>query len=183
MDKRIEAWKVLKKEYLFKQPWLTVRAQQMELPNGSIIPSYYVFEYPSWIAVIAVRTDGKLVMVRQYRPGAEKVMTELCAGVVDPDDCSPMDAAKRELREETGYGGGKWEEWMVSSANPGTHNNLVYCYLALGVEKEGESSPEATEDLAVEVLEPTDVLRLLENDEILQAVHAAALWKYFYRQK
>ncbi|MCC8173954.1 MAG: NUDIX hydrolase [Odoribacter sp.] len=180
MDKEIQKWKVLGSKYLFKEPWLTVRAQKMELPNGIIIPSYYVLEYPSWVCTIAITKKGKMLMVKQYRAGAEKVLTELCAGVVDDTDKSPLEGAKRELMEETGYGKGEWKLFMTTSANPGTHSNFTYCFLATDVEKVSAPSPESSEDLAIELLEPSEVLSLLKEDKILQSIHAAALWKYFY---
>ncbi len=180
MRKEIKKWKTLVVEYLFREPWMTVRRQRMELPNGNIVPSYYILEYPAWVCVLAFTKDQKMIMVRQYRPGADRILTELCAGVVDADDATFMDAAKRELREETGFGGGNWRLFMQVSANPGTHNNMTYCFLATGLEKLEEAHPEATEDLAVEFYEPSEVLKMLEKDEIIQAIHAAALWKYFY---
>ncbi len=182
-EKNIEKWKVLSSEYLFREPWLTVRRQRMELPNGAVVPAYYVLEYPAWVCVIALTKEGKMIMVRQYRVGIERVLRELCAGVVEPEDATFMDAAKRELSEETGYGNGKWELYMTTSANPGTHANLTYCFLATDVEKVEESHPERTEDLSVELCEPEEVLRMLQNDEILQSMHAVALWKYFYNRK
>lgn len=115
--------------------------------------------------------------------GIEKVLLELCAGVVDEGDASLADAVKRELLEKTGYGNGMWKLLMTTSANPGTHANLTYCFLATDVEKVEESHPERTEDLSVELCDPEEVLRMLQNDEILQSMHAVALWKYFYNRK
>lgn len=180
MKQKIEPWRVRKSEYIANEPWFTARKDEVELPNGSVIPSYYVLEYPTWICVIAITKEEKLIMERQYRHGVGCVAYELCAGVVDADDSSYLDAAKRELWEETGYGHGQWEQFMVMSVNPGTHNNLTYCFLAIDVEKISEHHQEATEDIAVELLEADEVLKLLEYDEIMQGMHTAALWKYFY---
>lgn len=181
--KEIKKWKCLSSEYLFQEPWLTVRRQRMELPDGTVVPSYYVLEYPAWICVVALTKEGKMIMVRQYRAGIEKVLLELCAGVVDPEDATFMDAAKRELLEETGYGNGKWELYMTISANPGTHSNVTYCFLATDLEKVEESHPEKTEDLSVELWEPERILEMLQKDEILQSMHASVLWKYFYNRR
>lgn len=181
--KEIKKWKCLSSEYLFQEPWLTVRRQRMELPDGTVVPSYYVLEYPAWICVVALTKEGKMIMVRQYRAGIEKVLLELCAGVVDPEDATFMDAAKRELLEETGYGNGKWELYMTTSANPGTHSNVTYCFLATDLEKVEESHPEQTEDLSVELWEPERILEMLQKDEILQSMHASVLWKYFYNRR
>lgn len=102
----------------------------------------------------------------------------MTAGVCDETDKNPLESAKRELFEETGYGNGSWEELSVISANPGTHTNLCYCFLATDVEKIGEQHLEETEDLEVIFLTLEQVLELLRNDEIKQAMHAAPLWKY-----
>ena len=184
MEKQeIKKWKVLSSEYINREPWFTVRKEKVQLPNGNIIPSYYVMEYPAWINVIAITREGKMIMERQYRHGLGQVNYELCAGVVDPTDATPLEAAKRELLEETGYGKGNWEQWMVLSVNPGTHTNLTYCFLAKGVEKVTERHLEPTEDIAVDLLDPQEVLDLLEKDRIMQALHAAPLWKYFLHFK
>lgn len=180
---KIEKWKVLRSEYIAKEPWFTARKDKVELPSGVVIPSYYVLEYPKWICVIAITKEGKFLMERQYRHGMGIVAYELCAGVVDPTDPTPMDAAQRELEEETGYGKGKWEQFMIMGVNPGTHNNLTYCFLARDVEKVMERHLEPTEDIAVEFLDREQLKDLLLNNQIMQATHLAPLWKYFALEK
>lgn len=172
-------WAVEKSEYLFKRPWLTVRRDYVRLPNGNTCPEYYILEYPKWINVVAIDKDGKMLMVRQYRHGLEVTRYELCAGVVDATDATPMDAAKRELLEETGYGNGTWEELCVLGMNPGSSNNLTYSYLAQGVEPISTQHLEATEDITFKLFEPEEVKEMLQSGYIVQALHAAPLWKYF----
>jgi ADP-ribose pyrophosphatase len=176
-------WEVLHSEYLIQRPWLTARRDCVRLPNGVENDEYYVLEYPAWICVIAITKEGEMIMERQYRHGIGRVDYELCAGVVDPTDASPLEAAKRELLEETGFGNGEWQNYMVISANPGTHNNLTYCFLATGVEKMMERHLEPTEDIAVELLEPEQVETLLLENKIIQAAHVAPLWKYFAQNR
>lgn len=171
-------WKKLDSEYIHQDRWLTVRKDTVELPGGPVIPSYYVLEYPDWISVIGLTKKGQLIMVKQYRHGIGKVSYELCAGTCDPADISPLDCAKREMMEETGYGGGNWQEWMVVSANPGTHSNLTYCYLATDLELLGKQSLDETEQISVHLCSLEEVKGMLERDEILQSLHAAPLWKY-----
>ena len=124
-------WKVLTSEYLARKPWFTVRHESIELPDGRLIPDYYVFEYPDWVNVIAITKEGKFVFIDQYRHGLGETDYEIPAGVAEPDDASMLAAAQRELAEETGYGGGQWRELMVVAPNPSTQNNLTYCYLAM----------------------------------------------------
>lgn len=119
------------------------------------------------------------MLISQYRHAIQSTNYELCAGVIDPQDNSPMDAAKRELLEETGFGGGEWSEFMVLSPNPTNHNNFSHTFLALGVERLQEQDQESTEDIRVHIFSPQEVLTLLEQGGFIQALHAAPLWKYF----
>lgn len=174
-----EAWQVLGTEYLFRRPpWLTVRCDRVRLPTGAVIEEYYVLEYPPWVNVVAVTPDNRLVLVQQYRHGLGQANYELPAGVVDPADPNPLAAAKRELAEETGYGGGIWSPLLVSSAAASSLSNLTHSFLAVGVEQIGEASPETTEDLRVSVLEIVEVRRLIKSGDIVQSLHLAPLLKY-----
>lgn len=172
-------WKSLSSEYLFREPWLTVRREDMLLPNGSRIPEYYLLEYPDWVNTIAITKDEKFVMVRQYRPGIGRYAYELCAGVCETKDASPLESARRELWEETGYGNGEWKEYMVVSANASTHTNLTHCFLATGVERiDDRLHLDPGEDVTVHLLTREEVKELLDSNDIVQATMTSPLWKY-----
>lgn len=174
-------WKVLSSEYLFRRPWLTARKDVVQLPDGRINPEYYVLEYPDWVNVIAVTTDGQMILERQYRHGLGKTCYELPCGVIEEGE-APLEAAKRELLEETGYSGGQWFEWMTLSPNSSANTNLVHSFLATGVEKVSGQHLDATEDIEVSLHSPEFVRQLLVDNQILQALMAAPLWKYFYQK-
>ena len=174
------AWKRISGRYISRDPYFTVREECLELPNGKRIPDYHVLEYPDWVDVIAVTPGGKLVLVQQYRPGIGKVSFELTAGVCEKTDASYLETARRELLEETGYGGGQWSLFSVLSANPATHTNLTYTYLAQGVELVAQPSPDEGEALSAHLFEKKEVLELLRRNEICQSLMAAALWRYFF---
>ena len=176
-------WKVLKSEHILRLgQWLSVRQEEVQLPSGTVIPTWFVLEFPNWINVIAITKDGEMVMEDQYRHALGETHYELVAGVIDPGE-TPLEAAKRELSEETGYEGGEWELYMTLSPNPTNHNNLSYTFLARGVEKAREQHQERTEDIRVHVMKQEEVRTLLERGEIVQALHAAPLWKYFCADK
>ena len=172
-------WRVLHSEYLARKPWFTVRHESLALPDGRTIPDYYVFEYPEWVNITAIDREGRFVMIDQYRHGLGETSYEIPAGVVEPSDASLLDAARRELREETGYGGGEWRLLTSISANPATQNNLTHCFLATGVERIGEQQLDATEDIRVHLFSRDEVRELLRTDRIRQALMAAPLWRYF----
>lgn len=172
-------WTVLSSRRVYdRRPYMVMREDTVELPTGTRIEDYFVFEYPDWVIVLAVTKAGELVMIRQYRHGIGAAHYELAAGVVDAGE-DLLVSAQRELLEETGFGGGDWQLWLQASANPGTHTNLAHIYLAEGVERLADQSLEHTEDIAVHVLPRAEARRLLENGGVMQALHAAALWKYF----
>lgn len=172
-------WKVLSsKQLIHIGPWLNVRQELVELPNGTQIPTWFIMDFPDWINVIAITKEGEMVMIDQYRHAIGETHYELVAGVVDEGE-EPLHAAQRELMEETGFGGGEWSEFMVLSPNPTNHSNMSYTFLATGVERISDQQQEATEDIHVHVMTREDVLELLNNGEIIQALHAAPLWKYF----
>ena len=172
-------WKILSSEYLVQRPWLTARRDVTELPDGRVNHEYYVLEYPDWVNIIAITKEGRMVLERQYRHALGKTCYELPCGVIEKGE-TPLEAAKRELLEETGFAGGEWKEWMTLSPNPATSTNLALSFLAVGVEKVSGQHLDATEDIDVYLLDQDYVRDLLENNQILQALMAAPLWKYFY---
>ncbi len=178
-DPEDRKWRVLTSEYLFRKPWLTVRHESLELPDGRRVPDYYVLEYPDWINVTAITRDGHFVLIDQYRHGLGETSYEIPAGVSEPTDTSMLAAAQRELAEETGYGGGEWRLLTTVAPNPATQTNLTYCFLATGVERLTEQHLDPTEDLRVHLMTRREVLELLRNDRIRQALMAAPLWRYF----
>lgn len=170
-------WQVEQSDYIHRERWFTVRKDAIRMAGGGYIPDYYILEYPDWINVVAVTTTGELVLIRQYRHGVAGVHYELCAGCIDPGE-DPLVAAQRELLEETGFGGGTWQPLMTLSANPGTHANLTYCFLALGVEKLQEQELEITEEISVHLVPRADVLPLLDSGQVMQSLHVAPLLRY-----
>ena len=91
----MENWKILDSKYIIQQPWATLRVDRLLMPNGHVKDEYYVLEYPSWVNMVALTDQGQMVMVKQYRHGAQQVMVELPAGVVEEEE-DAAEAARRE---------------------------------------------------------------------------------------
>ena len=162
MDKEIKKWTTLESRYIIQRPWLTARVDKVQLPDGRINPEHYVLEYPEWVNVIAITREGKFVMVRQYRHAMDIVLDELCAGVMEAGE-TPLQAAQRELLEETGYSGGTWREIMTVGQNPSICDYITHCFLAEGVERMCDQQLDAGEDIAVLLLSRDEVEAMLRE--------------------
>lgn len=170
------------KVILDKGTWMHLRQEKVRTPQGVVIPSWFVLDFPTWVQIIAITKDGNFIIEDQYRHGIGETHYEVPAGCVDPGE-TPLQAAKRELSEETGYEGGEWSLLSKLSPNPGNHSNWSYTYVAKGVEKRCEVHQEETEDIHVHVFTREQVLEILNQDGVVQAQHAAPLWKYFAQNK
>jgi ADP-ribose pyrophosphatase len=115
------------------------------------------------VAIVAVDTAGQIVLVRQPRAGARRELLELPAGILDEHE-EPLEAARRELREETGLRGGEWRMLVSFFTTPGFSDELMHVYLATGLE-DGTAEPDEDEQLTVERVARDDLPSLLETVE------------------
>jgi 8-oxo-dGTP pyrophosphatase MutT (NUDIX family) len=168
-------WKVLDSEYLFNEPWLTVRKEKCELPNGRIMPAYYIYEHPNWVSAFALTQDNKVIMVKQYRHGLGVLSTELPGGVIDKGE-TPEAAISRELREETGYTFESFEYLGKISPNPATNTNYMYMFLAKGGVKTSQQCLDDTEDIEVLIYDIEEVKQLIKENKIVQSLHATTIF-------
>jgi len=115
------------------------------------------------VAVVALDADDHVVLVRQPRAGARRQLLELPAGILDEGE-EPLAAARRELREETGLHGGEWQLLASFFTTPGFSDELMYVYLASGLD-DGEPEPDDDEQLEVVRVPRGDVPALIESVE------------------
>ncbi len=167
-------WKVLESKYLHKEPWLTIREDKCEMPDGTQVPKFYVNEYPEWVNVFCVTKEGQVILVKQYRHGTNTVAVELPGGVAEEGETMEV-AAKREVREETGYEFAHFEYLGKISANPSTTNNYTHMFLATEGEKKGEQNLDKTEDLEVLLCSMEEVKGMMKNNQVLQSLNLSTM--------
>jgi ADP-ribose pyrophosphatase len=165
-------WRRRATRLLVDSPHLRLRADELELPDGTIIDNYYVRESDGFVVIFALTADERIVLVRQYRYGSDAVHLELPAGSLDAGE-DPLACARRELREETGYDAERWELVGGYYAEPVRSNSKAYVFLAFDASKTHEPALDATE--VIEVEEATlDELRRMLQDGRIDAGHAVA---------
>ena len=134
MARRIEPWRLLESIYSFSDRWLRLRSDTVRLPSGSTLTPYHVIEAADWVNVVAINKAGCILLIEQYRHAVTRTMMEIPAGHVDAGEV-PEAAAHRELKEETGYGGGTWHALGALHPAASRFNNQVHSFLALDVTK------------------------------------------------
>lgn len=155
---------------------MALRGETYRLPDGRTAGPFRVLDYPDWVNVLALTREGRVVLVRQYRPGPKKVTLELPGGAVEPDEQSLEAAMRRELAEETGYGGGTITYLAGLSPNSASHTNRVHSFLATDVECIGDLRPDDTEFLEVVLLPLDEVIETAVQGGLDQAMHLATLF-------
>jgi len=168
-------WQVTGTNIVLRDKWITVRTDSCMTQRGYELNPYYVLEYPAWVNIFAVTSDCSVIMVRQYRHGYGDISLELPCGVMESQDKDPEAAASREMLEETGYQALSFTNYLRCSPNPATHNNMVYSFLAQGLQFIGNPHLDQTEELQVLTVPLAQVLDLALNGKIVQALHIAAI--------
>lgn len=174
--KQIKPWKVLNKKTIIDNKWLSVNADTCQTSSGAVMDEFYVEKRPDFVIVIGWDERGRLLVERQYRYGLDKVTTEVPAGMIE-DGEDPLNAARRELLEETGYEANSWTFLFKLAVNAATNSNFAYCYMALDLHKVGEQNLEPTEDLEYEWMPRKEVMKKLKKGEVEQAFITAAIYR------
>lgn len=133
-----------------------------------------VLEAPSWVNVVARTPEGEIVFVKQYRFGTESITLEIPGGVVDPGE-EHGTAARRELREETGYTSESWRYLGCVEPNPAFQDNLCHHWLAEGVVQSHGQELDDGEDIEILCLPAERVRAMVRGGEIRHSLVLTAL--------
>lgn len=173
LPESLKRWKRKNREELIKDQWISLYADECELPDGHIVSPFYVLEEKEWVHVVAIDGDGAILLTRLYRYPADWLGWELPCGGVDPGE-DPLTAAQRELKEETGYVASQWRQvGGPLYANPARQTNRMYCFIATGLAKAGPQSLDITEDIEFEFVSPAEVMNRMAKGDFCHALHVA----------
>ena len=173
-----EPWKVVSSQKDRSYRVFSLRTDRAVSPRTGKEHSFFILESTSWVNIIPLTSDGKVVMVRQYRHGAGEVTLEIPGGLVEEDD-TPATAAMRELVEETGYTAREVIPLGNVQPNPAIQNNRCYSFIARDVRLTREQSQDEKEDIEVVLKSLSEIPAAIRNGEITHALVLAAFYRFY----
>jgi len=142
-------------------------------PRTGVLKRFSLIECVDWVNVIALTPDDRVVLLRQYRPGTDRVCLEIPGGMIDPGE-EPLAAAARELEEETGFTSETWRHLGTAAPNPAIQSNRLHSYLALDARPTTAPRPDGGEVLAIQTASLSEVRTMLREGVIDHALVVAA---------
>lgn len=158
----IQPWEEIRRQQAFKKYSRVVDEVIFKLPNGDESDFYIKKEGPA-SCTVAFTSEGEVILVRQFRPGPQKVLLELPGGYVDLSE-DPKDTAAREFLEETGYKGDF--EFVGTSLDDAYSTMVRYCFVAKNCVKVQEPENTSTEQTEVMLVSVEKFRQLLRSGEM-----------------
>jgi len=168
-------WTVLETEFLQDCAVFSVSRTLARSPRTGEPHAFFRIDSPDWVNIVPITPDGDVVMVKQFRHGLDDFTVEVPGGMVDPGE-TPMEAAGRELLEETGYRAAEIVPLGGANPNPALFGNTLHVFLGRGVEWVEQVRNETTEETHVVVVAPAELRRLVREGAVNHALVIAALY-------
>ena len=130
-----QPWRVLDtKEVFAARPWLKLSVEKVEVADGRVVDDFYQLELPDFTVVFAETPEGRVLVIRQYKHGPRRISLTLPGGQLEPEE-NPLDAARRELLEETGYKAARWTSLGSYMVNGNLGCGRGYFFKASGADR------------------------------------------------
>lgn len=160
---KTKPWQVLKKRTVFKNRWRRIDEWNVRRPNGTKGKYYYTI-LPDVVIIFGVTEEGEVVLNDQYYIYGGYRRLELPAGYCDKKE-TPLQSAKREFLEETGYLAKKWIK--LGSTSSGKWNNYrIHYFLALGGRRTSKQKLETSEDIKIRLAPIQKIINLLNSKQV-----------------
>ena len=173
------AWEEISTEHIVQDEWIDFRKSAFRFPDGRIFQPYYSYTRRDYAVVVASDEEGRYLCVRQFRQGIREVTTEFPAGAIEKKDgedpaAAALEAAKRELREETGYVSDCWRPLLAIPSNATISDNYAWLFVAEKCRLAAPQQLDEMELLRVRKHTGQEIDGMVSRGEFRQAVHALA---------
>lgn len=169
-------WKVKKTERILDSEYVKVDKDDVFLPHGREIKDFYKVTIKDCAAIVALTPDNHIILKKEYRHCYGEELIEIPAGVLE-DGEEPLETAKRELEEETGYVGKKWTYLGKTVESSAKLTNYMHIYLAEGCEKKSNQKLDYGEDIEVLVVSLEEAIEMIMNNGIICSSSIGAILK------
>lgn len=156
-------WELVTSVPVFESKWMTIEKRTYRLPTGEVKEDYYHLKRPDYVLVLAIDDKNRILLERQYRRGVDEFVYELPAGWINEGE-KPIDAAKRELEEETGAVG-QGDQTVEVFPQPGFSSMKAHVAV-LSVQSQGEHRREVDEHMTTEWVDLDKVKQMIKGGEI-----------------
>lgn len=168
-----DAWpRVASRKIIKISQWMDVMAREVEFAQGEAAQIYYAVSQLDYLAILAVTPDGRIPIVRQYRPAVEAFTWELPAGLLERGE-NMEEGSSRELLEETGYPAKKVQIMGSAAACTGRLNNQIHSLFIETGEQVADFKPEP--GLTVALKTPAELAAMIHAGEFAQQLHLGTL--------
>jgi ADP-ribose pyrophosphatase len=162
MNTKVQKWQKLSSEQVFQKYATKIEKIIYKLPNGKE-SDFYIQNASDVVCVLALTSDNKVILAKQYRPGPDEILSELPGGSIDPGE-EPIEAIERELMEETGYRGKI--QFVTTCFDDSNSTRKRYCFVATECEKIAEPQTGESEFVELELAQLSDFKKLLRSGQM-----------------
>jgi len=166
-------WRTLRSDIAYRTPIFNLhRRRSAHSRRGE--RDFFILDAPNWVNIIPLTNRGDVVMIRQWRHGISEFTLEVPGGMVDPEDPSPMHAARREMIEETGFDSDTIVELGKVHPNPAIQGNICFSFLADKVRQVERVVSIGDEETEVVLVPMREIRGLIASGEVMHALTIAA---------